>query len=500
MAKKTENLSEKQPVVVLVGHIDHGKSSILESIKDFKITEKEVGGITQHIGTYEVEHSTSSGQVKKITFIDTPGHEAFIAMRARGAKVADIAILVVAADEGVKPQTKEAISHLKEAKIPIIVALNKIDKPGADPERVKDELSGLGIIVEDRSGDIPSVKTSAKTGKGIQELLEIILLVAEMNALKADISVPAEGVVVESFLCSKRGCVATLLLRNGILKKGEIIATSSVVGKIKRIEDFLGKEVEEARPGQGVLVLGFESLPIMGENFKACSCLEEAKEGLEEKKKITFSPVSLNPDQKMQNVILKTDFLGSVEPIQAVLKTIPQEKVILKILKAEVGDVNLSDVKTAESDKALILGFRVNAPSLILETAKRKRVRVLTYNLIYDLVEGMRDLMKKMLVADKVRIDLGQLKVLVVFKTDRRRQIIGARVLEGEIKRGLRLEVWRGEEMLGAGKIIGLEREKKEIDKGTKGDEVGILFEGEARIKEDDILKVYEEIRQEAGL
>ena len=301
----TKTLKAKQPVVVLVGHIDHGKSSILEKIRDFKITEKETGGITQSIGAYEVEHKG-----KKITFIDTPGHEAFAAMRRRGAKIADIAILVVAVDDGVKPQTKEAISHLKEAGVSVIVAINKIDKPGLDPERIKDELSGLEIMAEDRGGDIPFVKTSAKTSKGIEELLEMILLVAEMNELKADIAGPAQGVIIESYLCSQRGCLATLLLTSGTIKKGDIVGTETAVAKVKRIEDFLGNEVESAEPGQGVLVLGFENLPIVGENFKVYSCLEEARveiETREQKKENSFEVAKPEEGQKVLHVVLKTD-------------------------------------------------------------------------------------------------------------------------------------------------------------------------------------------------
>ncbi len=496
--KENKTLKAKQPVVVLVGHIDHGKSSILEKIKDFKITEKETGGITQSIGAYEVEHHG-----KKITFIDTPGHEAFTAMRRRGAKVADIAVLVVAVDDGVKPQTKEAISHLKEAGVPIIVAINKIDKPGLDPERIKDELSGLEIMAEDRSGDVPFVKTSAKTGRGIEDLLEMILLVAEINGLKADMAGSAQGVIIESYLCSKRGCLATLLLTKGILKKGDIVGTGTAAAKIKRMEDFLGNEIESAEPGQAVLVLGFENLPIVGENFNVYSCPEEARVQIEaggQKKENDFETVEPEQGQKVLHIILKTDFLGSIEPIREVFKKLPQEKIILCILKTEAGDINLSDIKTAEISRAVILGFRVKVSSQILETAKRRGIKILTFDLIYDLVAGLRDLMKKMLVSERVRIDLGKLKTLVIFKTDKKRQIVGAKVLEGEIKQGVRLEVIREDDIIGKGKVIALQKEKKELEKGIKGDEVGILFEGNTKIQEDDILGVFDEIKQGVDL
>lgn len=500
MKKKQENLIKKQPVVVLVGHIDHGKSSILQKIRDFKITEKETGGITQHIGAYEVEEK---GQ--KITFIDTPGHEAFGAMRARGAKVADIAILVVAADAGVKPQTKEAILHIKKAQIPMIVAINKIDKPDTQAERVKDELSKNDVLVEERGGKIPCVETSAETGKGISGVLEMILLVAEMENLQADISKIGEGVVIESYLDSKRGPTTTLLLEKGILKEGEIIGTPSTCGKIKRMEDFQGEKIEKAEPGQAVLVLGFKNPPIMGEKFRVSDNLEKAKENIETKKVGIAPIVSIEEGQKILNLILKTDVLGSIEPIEQVLKTLPQEKVFLRILKKQVGDVNLSDIKLAEIGRAIILGFRVRASASILEVGRRKGIKILNFDLIYDLVEGIRGFMQKVLAPELVRTDMGTLKTLVIFRTEKKRQIVGARVLEGEIRQGVKIEVFRAgeggeEEKIGGGKVVGLQKDKKEIGKGTKGDEVGILYEGNVKIQEDDILKAYEEKRQKVEL
>jgi translation initiation factor IF-2 len=506
IAEKSKNLIKKQPVVVLVGHIDHGKSSILQKIKDFKITQKETGGITQHIGAYEVEEK---GQ--KITFIDTPGHEAFGAMRARGAKVADIAILVVAAEEGIKPQTKEAINHIKKAQISMIVALNKIDKPEAQAERVRDELAKNDVLVEERGGKIPSIEVSAKTGKGISGLLDLILLVAEMENLQADISRRAEGVIIESYLDSKRGPTATLLVENGTLKGEEIVGTPSCIGKIKRMEDFQGIKIEQARPGQPASVLGFEKVPVMGEKFKVFSNLETAREKVEKKETEAPAVISLEPEQKILNLVLKTDVLGSIEPIEKVLAGLPQEKVFLRLLKKEAGKVNFSDVKLAEAGKAVVLGFRAKAPNEVLEAAKRKGIRILNFDLIYDLVEEIRGLMEKILAQEIVRVDLGKLETLIIFKTQKTRQIIGARVLEGEIKKGVKLEVFRsaspqgeaGEEeenKVGEGRVIELQKDKKEIDKGEKGDEVGILYQGSVKIQEGDILLAYEKKSQKVTL
>ena len=311
MAEKSKNLIKKQPVVVLVGHIDHGKSSILQKIRDFKITQKETGGITQHIGAYEIEENN-----KKITFIDTPGHEAFIAMRNRGAKVADIAVLVVAADQGVKPQTKEAISQIKQAGISMIVAINKIDKPDAQIERVKDALVNQGVMVENRGGDIPCIEVSAKTGKNIPELLELILLVDEMENFQTDSKNEAEGVIIESYLDAKKGPMATLLLESGALKQGDIVGTFSSIGKIKRMEDVQKKQIQKIEAGQAVLILGFEKAPIMGERFKVFADIEQARKNLQIKEiKFDIAP-EIESSKKNLNLIIKTDVLGSIEPIK----------------------------------------------------------------------------------------------------------------------------------------------------------------------------------------
>ncbi len=348
------NKIERPPVVVVLGHVDHGKSSILEAIKDLKILERESGGITQHIGAYEIEHSSaSSGQASKITFIDTPGHEAFSAMRSRGAKVADIAVLVVAADEGVKPQTKEAISHIKKAGIPLIVAINKIDKPTADPQRVKRELVQEDILVEGMGGKIPSVNVSAQTKEGIEELLEVILLVAEMENLQADISKPAEGAIIEAYLDSLRGPTATLLLTNGVLEPGFIVGTPSAFGKVKSLENFQGAPIKKVYPSMPAIVFGFENVPKVGEEFKVFPDIELAKDFLQKSEKKLSIISSAEPNQKVLNLILKADVLGSLEAIEEVLKDISEEKpstnakpktrtelgagTSLKILKAEVG-------------------------------------------------------------------------------------------------------------------------------------------------------------------
>jgi len=496
MIEKRENLISRAPIVVVLGHVDSGKTSILDAVRKTHVAEKETGGITQHVGAYEVEL-----QGKKITFIDTPGHEAFSAMRARGAKVADIAILVVDGVAGVQDQTKEAITRIKKAGIPMIIAINKIDRPEADPEKIKRELAKENILVESIGGKVPSVEVSAKTGKRIGDLLELILLVAEIENLKGDISKPGEGVVIESYLDSHRGPTATLLLRDGILKPGEIVGTFSTFGKIKMLENFQGKKIEIAYPSMPVISIGFEDVPRVGERFKVFGTIEEAQNNIpkvekEEKREVFL----ITPDKKVLNLILKTDVLGSIEPIENVLKGLPQEKVILRILKAEVGDINESDFKLAQSAKAKILGFRVKITPVAKSLAEREKIKILTFEIIYDFVQTIRGLMEKILEPEIVRIDLAKLKTLLIFWTEGSRQIVGAKVLEGEVKKGTKIEVIRGEEKVGQGKLINLQINKKDVEKAIRGQECGILYEGDAKIQEGDILVIFTKEKRKLGL
>ncbi len=504
---KKEDIRSRPPVAVVLGHVDHGKSSLIEKIKEIKITEKESGGITQHIGAYQVEHaSEGSKEAKKITFLDTPGHEAFSAMRSRGSKVADIAILVVAADEGVKPQTKEAIVFVKKAGIPMIVAFNKIDKPSADLDRVRRELDQQGVLVEQWGGKIPVVETSAKTGQGLHDLLEMILLVAEMENLVADFSAPAEGVIIESYLDSKSGPMATVLVRNGVLKTGDIISSASVTGKVKMLEDFQKNPIEQAFPSTPCLVVGFDGVPAVGEKIKVFETEESAREyvQIELKKTKDIEVVTAQEGQKVLNLIVKADVQGSLEAIEGVLKGFPQEKVALRILKAEAGEVSQEDIKLASSSKAKIIGFRVKTNPVAKILAESQNVPVIVFDVIYDLFQAVRNLMEKYLEPEVERTDLGRMKILEVFKTEKNRQIIGGKVIEGEIKPSTKLEVIRSaggeEKAVGKGRMISLQKDKKAADKAIKGQECGLLFEGDVKIEEGDILQSYVEERKKAEL
>jgi translation initiation factor IF-2 len=492
METKTENLITRPPVVVILGHIDHGKTSILNSIRKIQFTPTKPGGaITQHIGAFEVEKDG-----KKITFIDTPGHEAFFQMRSRGAKVADIAVLVIDASQGIQAQTREAIEHIKKSQIPFLVAINKIDLPTANPQKVKMDLKKEGILIEEFGGKVPTVNTSAKTGQGIEEILELILILAEMENLKCDLSKAAEGVIIESYLDPKRGPTATLILNQGILKPGDIVATPSTLGKAKILEDFQQKKIEKALPSQPVILIGFEKTPKTGENFKTFPDLESAQNYLKSERKKEIEVLEIKPEQKVLNLIIKADVSGSVEAIEEILKNLPQEKVILRILKSEVGPVNISDIELAKTARATIFAFRVRIDQAAKNLAQREKIKIFVFDLIYDLVEETRKLMEKIVLPEIKRIDLGKIKVLVDFWKEKNRQIVGGRVIEGVVEKGTLIEISREEEIKGRGRMINLQKNKKDIEKASKGEEVGILYEGEGKIEVGDILIIYKEEKE----
>ena len=494
---------KKIPVIAILGHIDHGKSSLLEAIKKgFKITEKESGGITQHIGAYEVEF-----EKRKITFLDTPGHEAFCEMRSRGAKVADVAILVVAADEGVKPQTKEAIKVILKTKTPMIVALNKIDKEGADSQRVKGEIQGENVLIEEWGGDVPVVEVSAKTGKGIKDLLANINILTDVLELKSNLKKNASGIVIESNIDSLRGSIATLIIEEGALKKGNIIGTKTSFGKIKRLKDFHLEEIEDAISGQACVVTGFVDVPGIGERFFKFDSLEEAKdytkkgldENEEEKKETECDTSEGNNPEKFLNIILKTDVKGTHEVLSKILKNLVQGTVGIKILKSGIGNITDSDVRLAKNLKANIIGFRVE-PTIIAKTQILEDEKIISiFDIIYDLIDDVRKKMESIKEEKEEKINLAKMNILAIFKTKKRgekkyRQVIGGKILEGEMERAS-IEIQRDSTILSGGKIIEIQEQKKKIKKAKKGTEVGILYEGKTKIKEGDILSVFKIVK-----
>lgn len=486
-----KNNPERPPVVVILGHVDHGKTSILDFIRKTRVTEKESGGITQHIGAYQIEHNG-----KQITFLDTPGHEAFSAMRSRGIKVADIAVLVVAAEEGIKPQTKEAINIIKKTAIPAIVAINKIDKKEAQPEKIKQALSESGIIVESLGGQVPSVNTSAKTGQGIDELLEMINLVAEMEELKAETDKPVLGVIIESHRDSHRGPTATALIKEGVLKSKDIIGTDSAVGKIRTMEDFQSNSLEQASPSTPVIITGFEEAPQVGEKLYSFEDLEQARARVsrkQAKRKEKTEVLVVDPDKKILNIILKADVYGSLEAIKESLKSIPDEEVVLRFLKAEIGEITESDIKLAESANAKIIGFRVKASANVKQLAQQRKVKILTFDIIYELIQGIRELAEKLLEPELVKNILGKVKILALFRADKNRQIVGGKVVNGSVKKNASIDIYREEKKIGQAKLVQLQRNKKEADEVSKDQECGILLDSSTKVEKGDILEFYQE-------
>jgi len=484
---KQSDVATRPPVVVVLGHIDHGKTSLLMAIRDFKVLEKESGGITQHVGAYQIEHNGN-----KITFIDTPGHESFSAIRSRGSKLADIAVLVIDAAEGIKKQTKEAIMHIKSAGISLIIAFNKIDKPGANPEMVKQQLTKEDIWVESFGGKVPSVEISAKTGQGITDLLDMIQLLAEVEELKAEFGVKAEGTIIESYLDPKKGPTSTVLVESGTLRQSDFVGTDSAVGKVKNLGDFLGKEMKEANPSDPAIIIGFENVPAVGEKFHVYASYDKAKSNLKVRE-LKTEILEVDPTKKCLNLIIKGDAQGSLEGIGEVLKTLPQENVCVRVLKSEVGDITEADVKTAKTSEAVIIAFRVKKDKVAEISAENNKVKVYDFSIIYELAQKVRELMERKLVKAKERTDLGKIEVLAIFRTEKNRQIVGGNVIEGEVQKGASLEIFRNGEKVGQGRIVELQSNKKDFDVIKKGRECGILYQGSERIKEGDELVVYKE-------
>jgi translation initiation factor IF-2 len=476
-----------------MGHIDHGKSKILETIRKTAMLDKESGGITQHIGAYEVLHNG-----EKITFIDTPGHEAFTKLRARGAKIADIAILVVASDEGVKPQTREALDIIQKHNLPFVVALNKIDKPEANPERVKGELAELGILVESYGGKVPSVEISAKTGEKIDELLEIILLVAELENLSADPYALAEGEVIEVNLNPQRGITATLIVLDGTLKKGDVAAIGRSVETIKILEDFKGQSIEEAGPSKPVLISGLKEMPDAGDTFRAFPSKKEAEkfiETLPPREPVLPKKISKEMSEKpIFNLIIKADAVGSKEALESSFKKLESDAIGINILKSETGDIGESDMKLAMATNLVtIIGFKVKIDSVAREMIEQSGVRVVTGEVIYEILDEVKKKIEEMIPPEIKRIDLGRAKILKFFKKDGSRQILGGRVEEGIIKKGAKIQINRLKENVGSGSILELQREKQPVTEVIKGFEFGAMIDSRTEIQEGDVIEIFEE-------
>ena len=496
-----ESLQERCPVVVVMGHVDHGKTSILDRIRNAHVTDTEAGGITQHIGAYQVEY-----QGKKITFLDTPGHEAFTAMRARGANVTDIAILVVAADDGIMPQTIESINHAKAAGVSIIVAINKMDKEGADPERVKQQLTEQSLVVEEWGGDVIAVPVSAKTGMGIDELLENILLVAEVKELKANPDRLARGTVVEARLDKGKGPVATLLVQNGTLKSGDVIIAGTSVGRIRTMTNDKGRSIKEAGPSTPVEITGLGEVPSAGDVFNAVADEKLARELVEQRKheakeelfqqhqKVTldnlFSQIA-EGEMKELPIIVKADVQGSVEAVKQSLEKLSNDEVRVKVIHGGVGAVSESDVMLANASNAIIVGFNVRPDPVAKQNAEQSGVDIRLYRIIYDAIEEITDAMKGMLAPKYREVETARIEVRQVYKISNVGTVAGSYVLDGKVGRNNEIRVVRDGIVVAEDKMSSLKRFKDDAKEVAAGFECGITLEKFTDIKEGDIFEAF---------
>ncbi len=496
-----ENLISRSPVVCVMGHVDHGKTSLLDAIRNTSVTSTESGGITQHIGAYRVN---LDGQ--EITFLDTPGHAAFTEMRARGAKATDIAVLVVAADDGIMPQTVEAINHAKAAEIAIIVAINKMDKPGAQPDRVMQQLTEYGLVPEEWGGDTICVPVSAKTHDGIDKLLESILLVAEMKELKANPNRAAKGVVIEARLDKGKGPIATLLVQNGTLKSGDIVVAGTAVGRVRVMTDYKGKRVKEAGPSIPVEVMGLGEVPGAGDIFDAVSdeklareLVEQRKQKIKEEQFSAYHRVTLDTlfstleegELKELNIVVKADVQGSVEALTQNLEKLSNNEVKVRVIHGGVGAIADSDVMLAAASNAIIVGFHVRPDATAQAHAERDKIEMRMYSVIYDCIEDVQAAIKGMLAPKFRDVELGKAEVRRVFKLSSAGTIAGSYVLSGKVARNCKIRVVRDGIVIADDSIASLKREKDDAKEVMSGYECGIGLEKYNDIKEGDILEAY---------
>ena len=499
------NLSPRPPVVTILGHVDHGKTALLDAIRQTRVADREVGGITQHIGAYQVEYN---GQ--PVTFLDTPGHEAFTAIRARGSRATDIAVLVVAADDGIMPQTVEAIDHAKAAGVPIVVAINKMDLPGADPERVKRQLSERELLVEDWGGDVISVELSARTGEGLADLLENILVVAEVAQLMANPDKAATGVIIESKLDRKRGPSATLLVQDGTLRVGDYMVAGNAFGRVRAIANDQGKPMKSVSPGVPAEIMGFGKLPEAGDQLtvvpddRTARATAEAQEKLRSAQQAQARALTLEEvvnqidagDVKELNLVLKADVQGSVEAVRQALESLTAEEAKIRILHAGSGAVTESDVLLASASSAIVIGFTVGAETSAERLASRMGVEIRHYDIIYQLTDDMQQGLHGMLEPVYTESVVGRAEIREIFPSRRGISIAGCRVTEGRITQGGAVRVLRDGAILQDSIIASLRHFREEVNEITVGLDCGVIIQGYNDFQEGDILEV---VRQERG-
>ncbi|NLX75068.1 MAG: translation initiation factor IF-2 [Synergistaceae bacterium] len=508
--KENTRILSRPPIITVMGHVDHGKTSLLDFIRNTRVTAKEAGGITQHIGAAVVDYNGNS-----LIFLDTPGHEAFTLMRARGAQVTDIAVLVVAADDGVMPQTIEAINHAKAAGVPIVVAINKIDKPDAKPERVRQQLSDYGLVPEEWGGDTIMVEVAAKTGENIDALLEMLLLVAEMQELKADYNAKPTGTVVEANLDKGKGPVATVIVQQGILRKGDIVNTKTAWGKIRAMLDDSGKMIKEALPSTPVEILGLEAVPMPGEKFTTLSTEREARD-IMAKNEIERREIDNNKTkrltleelyEKMQtkevpqlNLLLKADVQGSIEAFESSLMKMSSEAVMINIVHDGVGRISESDVMLASASNAIIIGFNVRPDGNAKKIAESEGVQIRFYQVIYDMLDDVKAAMEGMLEPELRENTLGNAEIRDIFRVPKIGNIAGCRVMEGIIRRNAKVRLIRDGVVYWNGELSSLKHFKDDVREIKIGNECGLSFEKFQDFRVGDVIEAYEILKKKRTL
>lgn len=498
---ENKNLKERPPIVAVLGHVDHGKTKLLDAIRETDIAASESGGITQHIGAYQVDING-----KKITFLDTPGHEAFAAMRAHGAQITDIAIIVVAADDGIKPQTTEAIKHVKEAGTQMVVAINKIDKPGADPMKVKKQFAEVGINPQEWSGDTEFVEISAKEKKGIDKLLETIIAMAELLDLKADPKAPATGIVIEAKMVPGKGPMPSVLIQNGTLKLGDCVVIGENYGKVRSMEDENLRKKKEASPSAPVRIIGIKGLPKVSEILSVCADEKEAKQealkyqkyahvkkikSLKKDSLETLSESFARSEKNELNIVLKADVAGTLDAIKESIAKIGTDEVAVNLASEGVGNISEKDVSMAEVSDKVVLGFKVKIAPGVEAIAKSKGVKILKYDVIYELIDDIKILLSELLPIERIEIPIGKLKVLTVFKVSPKKSVVGGKVEEGKAEKDVETRVKRGKETVTGYHVTSIHREKEEVSSMPEGSECGVGFDTKADIQEGDVLELY---------
>jgi translation initiation factor IF-2 len=493
-----EDMEPRAPVVTILGHVDHGKTTLLDAIRNTNVVDKEVGGITQHIGAYQVENDGV-----KLTFLDTPGHEAFTAMRARGAQATDVAILVVAADDGVMPQTTEAVDHAKAAGVPIVVAINKMDRPDADPDRIKRQLSEQGLLPEDWGGDTIMIPVSAKSKEGISELLENVMVVTEVQELRANPNRPASGVVVEAQLDKSKGPLATVLVQKGTLRVGDNVVVGDTWGRVKAMILDTGRRTKEALPSTPVEILGLTQLPAAGDPFLVMEDERSAKALMETRLRrkeaqqagsLSMEEVSTriqSGEMKELPIILKCDVSGSIEAVKAVISKSSSEIAQVRILHAAAGTVTESDILLASASSAIVMGFNTRIEPGARALAEQSRVQIRLYDIIYQLAEDVEKAVQGLLTPEDREVQDGNVEVRAVFSVGRRDKIAGCQVMDGFVGRNSQVRIMRGKELVFTGGVSSLKRFKDDAREVTAGFECGLTVEGFTDFEEGDLLEVF---------